>query len=243
MHKQLKYWMILLLAFGIQMSGYTQGVKPEHDRALVTGDYLRVRTAPSSEGEFVGVLFKNMLVEVSARSENKLKIKEQSYYWYKVEHESLSGWCYGKFLSFDIPSKLPDTYYAQPNMNWYYNRFGYGTQYISTGFKVNAFTIDEYRKLMAASVKGDPRAWASLHISIYPHLKKDPNDQAYQYLKKKLHSREFVYQAYKHSGYPADSFNNLPKILLDDDSFYQDLKKLPTFKWWMKFYPRNKNSK
>lgn len=243
MHKQLRYWMILLLALGVQSSGFTQGVKAEHDKALVMGDYLRVRTSPNAGGELVGVLFKNMLVDISARSEEKTEIKGKSYYWYKVEHESLTGWCYGKFLSFYIPSKIPDTYYAKPDMKWYYKKFGYGTSYMEAGIKVNTFSMDEYRKLMAATAKGDSGAWTTLHLSIYPHLKKDPDDKAYQYLKKKLYSREFIYQAYKNSRYVDNSFNNLPKKLLDDDSLYEDLKKLPHSKWWIKFHPRNKKSK
>lgn len=71
-------------------------------KADVTVDHLRVRSAPTLEGEILGKVFTGMEVEVHDRSGCRQEIDGIDSYWYQITApDAKKGWCFGGYLAFD----------------------------------------------------------------------------------------------------------------------------------------------
>jgi len=71
-------------------------------KAEVTVDHLRVRSAPTLEGEILGKVFTGMEVEVLDRSGCRQEIDGMNSYWYRISHRSVKeGWCFGGYLEIE----------------------------------------------------------------------------------------------------------------------------------------------
>jgi hypothetical protein len=70
------------------------------DRAVVSGDYVRVRSGPTLEHRILDKVNSGTEVTVLARGDKPQKIGDSTCYWYQVKLDSreLSGWVYGAFL-------------------------------------------------------------------------------------------------------------------------------------------------
>lgn len=198
--------------------------------AQITGDFVRVRSKPGLDTAITGILYKNMIVKVSERSQEKTKVKDQADYWYKVKMDKIEGWTFGSFLDFTLKNKGIDTYYGNPNLDWFIKRYPIGTHEYSEKLKVDSFNFDEYRSLMEAAINGSnlkypytDSACYALLFSIYRHLKQKPNDEAYVYLKKKLYSKEYLFEMLteNHSCYQLLEY--LPEKFIKNKDFFLGL--------------------
>jgi hypothetical protein len=163
-------------------------------QAWVTDDFVSVRTAPSKEGNKVGILYKKMKVTVTERGPEKDKVGEKTDYWYKVTSKDITGWTFGALIDFkNLPEQDYETYYASPDMEWFHKRFSYST-WEELELELTTFTLDEYRSLIAA-VNDEQRVAALLYNSFYSKIGKDKDalDKApFPYLKEILFSPEFL---------------------------------------------------
>lgn len=169
-----------------------QAAQADAGKALVNNDYVRVRAKPNKDAPSVGFLYKNMVVEIKAQTPAPEKIGADSYYWYEVKGQELSGWVYGKFLTPSAPNWNVDTYDAPGDVEWLSRRFGESTWYDNQKMNMTSFSLDDYRNLMVAATNGNERAWYALKLTILQHLKENPYDPNYAYLKKRLYSAAFV---------------------------------------------------
>lgn len=169
-----------------------QVARAEESKALVSGDYVRVRAEPHTNSPQRGFLYKNMPVEIKAKTYYKEAIGDDTYFWYEVKSGELRGWVFGKFLSFDVANWNVDTYDAPSDMQWLYRRFGENTWYYDQKMNMKSFSMDEYRNLMRAAENGNEQAWLALRATILKHLVTHPDDADYAYLKKRLHSEGFL---------------------------------------------------
>jgi hypothetical protein len=158
--------------------------------ALMTGDAIRVRDTASEKGKYVGVLYKNMKVDVLEKSTSSVAIEGQSYPWYKIKADGAEGWCAGKFLEFNPKSWVADTYASSGDMDWFNTRYGDATAVSEAQLSEKSFSITEYRELIAAAEHGNRTAVDALRRSIFPYLQNHSDDLAYSYLKPKLYSAE-----------------------------------------------------
>lgn len=204
----------------ILKAGFDKGADPKlytqfGKVASIIDDDVRVRDAPTGKGKYVGVLYKNTVVDVLAESKNRQVINGESHYWYKVKTEEFEGWTYGKFVKFFVPDKNVDPYIDSNvlegyGMEWFYIRFGYSTMYDTSKLTAESFTLDQYRTLITSIVNGNPMARTALLGSIYPHLKKHPSDPKYAYLKKRLYSEKFLKQLFR-----VNSVKEIPSDILN----------------------------
>lgn len=164
----------------------------DNSKALMNADYVRVREKPLKDAAQLGYLYKNMIVEITSQTQDKEKIGNDSYYWYEVKGDDVSGWVYGKFLSPNVTNLDVDTYDAPGDTQWLSQRFGDSTWYYNQNFTVQSFSMDEYRSLMRAAENGNEQAWSALYVTILKHLRENPDDPSYAYLKKRLYSEEFI---------------------------------------------------
>lgn len=184
----------MLLQFcAIIMTMFTvQGVHAEPAKALMNADFVKLREKPLKDAAPVGFLYKNMIVEIRSQSPEKEKIGNDSYYWYEVKGNDVSGWVYGKFLSPNVANWDVDTYDAPSDMQWLYTRFGESTWYYDQKLSMQSFSMDDYRSLMRAAEGGSEQAWIALRVTILDHLRENPDDTNYAYLKKRLYSVQFL---------------------------------------------------
>jgi hypothetical protein len=71
-------------------------------QAAVINSRLRVRSAPSLEGEMLGMLEIGEEVRVLERSDQELNIGDLTDFWYRIDNgNGLVGWAYGAFLRMD----------------------------------------------------------------------------------------------------------------------------------------------
>lgn len=66
--------------------------------AYVNDYRVRVRNSPSLKGDVLGVLDKNVEVQVRERSAEPETIDGETWYWYKIHRGMIEGWMYGKYL-------------------------------------------------------------------------------------------------------------------------------------------------
>lgn len=160
--------------------------------ALVNADYVRVRENPNKSAAQTGFLYKNMVVEIKSQTNEKEINGHDAYVWYEVNGKEVSGWVYGKFLTLDVSDWNVDTYDAPGDVSWLDSRFGESTWYYEQRVDFQSLSLDEYRQLMRAAQGGNQNAWFALRATILKHLKEQPDDLSYAYLKHRLYSEEFL---------------------------------------------------
>lgn len=170
----------------------------EQEKALVNSDYVRVREKPGKDATPVGFLYKNMVVEVGAKSQDKEKLGNDAYYWYEIKGATLHGWVLGKFLTTGASNWNVDTYDAPGETQWLINRFGDSTWYNNQNMDMTSFSMDDYRNLMRAAEDGSEHAWSALRVTILDHLFKNPDDANYAYLKSRLYSEQYLLKIMEH---------------------------------------------
>ncbi|MBN1604684.1 MAG: SH3 domain-containing protein [Chitinispirillaceae bacterium] len=162
--------------------------------AWVNDDFVSVRTTPSKDGDKVGVLYKKMKVTVTERSAGKDKIGEKTDYWYKIACKDISGWTFGALIDFkNLPKDGYETYYANPDMEWFHKRYSYST-WEELEMEMTTFTLEEYRSLITA-VTTEQRVAVLLYNSFYSKIEKNKdsmNKAPFPYLKEILFSPEFL---------------------------------------------------
>lgn len=161
-------------------------------KALVNNDYVRVREKPNKDATSLGFLYKNMMVEIRSQTQSPDKIGNDSFYWYEVKSKEVSGWVYGKFLTPSAANWNVDTYDAPGDVDFLSRRFGESTWYATQKMNMTSFSMEDYRNLMVAAANGSEMAWDALRVTILQHLKENPYDANYAYLKKRLYSDEFL---------------------------------------------------
>jgi hypothetical protein len=176
----------------VSMLFSTQLASAEDGKALTNADYVRVRERPNKDATQVGFLYKNMVVEIKSQTPEAEKVGKDSYHWYEIRSKGASGWVYGKFLTTNAETWDVDTYDAPGDMQWLYTRFGESTWYYNQTMNMQSFSMDDYRNLMRAAENGSEQAWIALRVTILQHLYENPDDANYAYLKKRLHSAEFL---------------------------------------------------
>lgn len=195
--------LIQVLIFGLTI--YTTQSFALEQYAVVIGDNVRLREVASLKGKYETVLFNNMVVKVLEKSQDTAEIEGQKYAWIKVKSEDREGWCLEKFLRLTDKEEKLDTYAASGDMSWFHKRFGYSTEYESQKLTAKNFSVQEYREFLAVVLKEKTSidddsygggystlAGSILHDTIYSHLKANPNDPTYQYLKTKLYAPETI---------------------------------------------------
>lgn len=204
-----RFCLILVMFLGLQGILFA-GAFPY--KGMIRGDYVRMRTAPSTDGKHIAFLYKFTTVEVLEESKTDNP-------WYKIRYGNLEGWTSAKFVNRASATQI-DPYDASGDMQWYYKRYGHSTWYTQSKLNVKSFTLDEYRNLMKAAEKGNMNAWYALKNTVYKHLNQKPNDPAYQHLKKKLYSRAFIVTSIKAAD-PNDfnSLSHVPRTLMNDQDF------------------------
>lgn len=200
-------------------AGFNNGTNPANPErftefgkvALVNDDEVRVRKKPGSKGNYVGVLYKNMIVDVLEESDQRQIINGDSHHWYRIKAEDFSGWIYGKFLSFYVPYKNVDTYLNQDNspeygVYWFEEHFMDNASTDTANFTVESFSLNQYRtfiRKLKYNLYGKDKARELLLDTIYEHLKKHPDDPKYAYLKKKFYSAEFLKKMFPTGSIPG----------------------------------------
>lgn len=87
---------------------FTGALLGSPDTAVVTGNSVRVRSKPDTDGHIVTVLNKGDAVTIRERSENKT-IAGITAPWFRIEYKGCparSGWIFGAYLSADLPSAM-----------------------------------------------------------------------------------------------------------------------------------------
>jgi len=99
------------LLFAQEITVIPDGVLEAGDSALVTGDYVRVRSGPSLEHRILIKVNKGTRVSILARDQKIEKIGEMENYWYqiRISDTGLEGWMYGNFLEKNVPEVTEDT--------------------------------------------------------------------------------------------------------------------------------------
>lgn len=198
-------------------------------RLIATGDHVKVRATPTADGQLVGYLFKNMVVEVLERGPRPEFVGYNSGYWYRVARGSLTGWAFGSFFSATLPPRPIDTY-DLPDLNaWWGNRFGWSTEYYEGGAipeeLLAKLEMDDYRGLILMAKRGGEfgrYAWTALRSTLYPFLKKHPDDPKWQYLRDRAWDPAFIANMLEY--YPGEWLTEaLPDRLLGDPGFKKAL--------------------
>lgn len=190
--------------------------------ARITEDEVSILEKPDDKGKQLGLLYKNMVVDVVDQSKNVTVVEDTPYHWYHVRYDNLDGWINGKYMTFYVPDKNPDPYLSRGipytdelygGSHWFYERFGYSTSFSTTDITVDSFTLDQYRDLITSAMQGDNRmaAMRALKASIYAYLKEHPDDPEYAFLKKKVYSPEFIGKTAQ-----GDDLSYLPDSFLND---------------------------
>ncbi|MDR1509140.1 MAG: SH3 domain-containing protein [Synergistaceae bacterium] len=76
------------------------GESGEHPASLpgsVTGTRIRLREKPNSNSKILGMLSKGDIIEVIGRYSSE----RGKFPWYNVNHDNLSGWMYGEYVSIE----------------------------------------------------------------------------------------------------------------------------------------------
>lgn len=179
--------------------------------ALVKDDEVRVRDKPNSGGKYVGVLYRNLIVDVLAESKKRQVILGDSHYWYKIKNDELEGWIYGKFISFYVPDKNIDTYTNhykffsnEDDSRWFSAHLGNYAAASVTDLTTESITLNQYRMLIECveALSCNDNARTVLSNTIYTHLKQHHDDPKYAYLKKKLYDPEFLKEMFKNKTIP-----------------------------------------
>jgi hypothetical protein len=82
---------------------------------VVTTNDLNIRKKPSINAEIVGVLNTGDLVTHLDQIIVEKKSKEETYHWFEIKHDSSTVWVSGKYLKYEIPENLLETYKDNAN--------------------------------------------------------------------------------------------------------------------------------
>jgi hypothetical protein len=86
----------------LQSESGTSREVSQNPQATVINSRLRVRSAPSLDGEMLGLLEIGEEVRVLEKSDQELNIGELTDFWYRIDNgNGLTGWAYGAFLRMD----------------------------------------------------------------------------------------------------------------------------------------------
>ena len=107
------------------------------------------------------------------------------------------------------------------DMSWFYTRFGESTWFEESKFNVKTFTAAEYDNLIKNALDGNESATIALKLTIFKHLKQNPNDKDYADLRGKVHSADFLLKVPRIE-YLADA---MPNELTNDKAFVSELVK------------------
>jgi hypothetical protein len=77
------------------------------ENATITGDALRIREKPNTDGRIVGSLNKNTRVEVLAHTDATDSIDGFTGYWYYIVNKGTYGYIFGKYVKTDIGTSIP----------------------------------------------------------------------------------------------------------------------------------------
>ncbi len=66
--------------------------------AVVTSNYMRMRSRPSESSDVVEGLPRGTVVEVVGSSDTRATVEGQKAYWYQLNVEGLRGWGFGAYL-------------------------------------------------------------------------------------------------------------------------------------------------
>jgi len=205
----------ILLIFGLSSGPSFADDYPYN--AAITGDFVRLRAEPSTEGNQKSFLYKYETVEVLDR-------KETTIPWLKVKYGNTEGWVAERFVDRDLYNPDADLFAAPGDMQWFFSRYGNSTDYMSANITAQSFTLDQYRELIAAAEKKNEIAWGALKQTIFPYLESNPDDPAFQHVKKKLYSREFLFRvASNFIAVDPTLFRYMPSEVLGDRKFVTDL--------------------
>jgi len=233
---------MLVFALALCASAPQAAVAPSVPaKMVVIGDSVIVRLEPEVDGEALGMLFKNMVVEILAKSNQTQTIADKADYWYKIRHESVEGWCFGTYLSKDVPRRPLDTYDAPGDDGWFDNRFGQtldprtglrrftSDTFVLTSQMADALSVDDYRSLIKVA-NGNGRyvadAWRILAGSLFKYLKARPDDPAWAYFLPRVSSRAFWLNGLTRSLKPGRENELLlvvPDELAKDPNFFREL--------------------
>lgn len=191
MRKFVRFGGMVLLQFGVLLLA-AQPARAGNTQAVVNSDYVQVHEKPDVKSRSLGFLYKNMLVDIKSQTHDMVQIGKDSSYWFEVKGPDVSGWVFGKFLTPHAGGWNVDTYDAPGKVDWLVTRFGESTWYYSQKLDMTSFSMDDYRNLMAAAANGNEGAWDALLYTILTHLKNNPYDANYAYLKKHLYSEEYL---------------------------------------------------
>lgn len=77
------------------------------ENATITGDALRIREKPSTDGAVVGTLNKSTRVEALAHTDATDSIDGFTGYWYYIVYKGAYGYVFGKYVKVDIGTSVP----------------------------------------------------------------------------------------------------------------------------------------
>ena len=93
--------LIPVLLFSQELTIIPNGLIRNGEHALVTGNYVRVRSGPTLEHRILTKMNKDSVVTVIERGENLEEINKMKNYWYKIkiEKSNVEGWMFGHYLT------------------------------------------------------------------------------------------------------------------------------------------------
>lgn len=76
------------------------GVLEKGDTALVTGDYVRIRSGSSIKHRIITKVNRGTVVNILERGDDVEQVNKMTNYWYhiKIEKSGVEGWIYGEFI-------------------------------------------------------------------------------------------------------------------------------------------------
>ncbi len=77
------------------------------ENASITGDALRIREKPATDGAVMGSLNKSMRVEALAHTDSTQSIDGFTGYWYYIAYKGTYGYVFGKYVKIDLGVSIP----------------------------------------------------------------------------------------------------------------------------------------
>ncbi len=79
----------------------TGGALKKGETALVTGDYVRIRSGSSLKHRIITKVNRGTVVTILGRGDDVEQVDKMKNYWYhiKIEKSGIEGWIYGEFLN------------------------------------------------------------------------------------------------------------------------------------------------
>jgi hypothetical protein len=90
---------------------------PDGYNGLINEDNVRLRAEPNLESEILLRLNKNIWITVLGWNDEKVKINDFDFYWFKVRTGDFYGWVYGEYIDFQYANS--DELEKQVNLTGY----------------------------------------------------------------------------------------------------------------------------